>query len=139
MNRYAIIDNGIVTNIVAAEDPMDAGWIHNPPAKASIGWGYDGSKFIEPDKKAPASVKITKLAFRNRFTFAEKVAIETAAESDPTVRVLLKDQEAATFIDLARLDTQQGVQLLASKNLITTERAEAVLSLSVQPEEAFTG
>jgi hypothetical protein len=83
--------------------------------------------------------RITRLAFRNRFTFAEKVAIETAAESDATVRVLLKDQEAATFIDLARIDTQQGVQLLVSKNLITAQRASEILSLTIQAEEAFNG
>lgn len=139
MKRFAIIQNGTVTNIVVAEESMDAGWIQNPPAPVSVGWNYGGGKFTEPDKKDPSSVKITKLAFRNRFTFYEKVLIETAAEGDATVRVLLKDQEAATFIDLARLDTQQGVQLLVSKNLITTERADTVLSLSVQPEEAFNG
>ena len=85
------------------------------------------------------NTRVTRLAFRNRFTFAEKVAIETAAESDATVRVLLKDQEAATFIDLARLDTQQGVQLLVSKNLITAQRATEILSLTIQVEEAFNG
>lgn len=83
--------------------------------------------------------RITRLAFRNRFTFAEKVAIETAAESDATVRVLLKDQEAATFIDLARIDTQQGVQLLVSKSLITAQRATEILSLTIQAEETFNG
>jgi len=139
MKRFAIIENGAVTNIVVAEESMDAGWIQNPPASVSVGWNYGGGKFVAPDKKSPTSVKITKLAFRNRFTFSEKVLIETAAEGDATVRVLLKDQEAATFIDLARLDTQQGVQLLVSKNLITAERSDAILSISIQPEEAFNG
>ena len=83
--------------------------------------------------------RITRLAFRNRFTFSEKLAIETAAESDAAVRVLLKDQEAATFIDLARLDTQQGVQLLVSKGLITAQRAAEILSLTIHSEEAFNG
>lgn len=86
-----------------------------------------------------ASTKITKLAFRNRFTFAEKVAIETAAETDPAVRVLLKDQEAATFIDLSRRDTQDGVQLLASKTLLTPERAEEILGAPIQPDEIYRG
>ena len=85
------------------------------------------------------ATRITRLAFRNRFTFAEKVAIETAAETDAALRVLLKDQEAATFIDFSRQDTQQGVQLLVSKNLITASRAAEILSLTIQPEEAFKG
>ncbi len=83
------------------------------------------------------TTKLTRLAFRNRFTFAEKVAIETAAEGDATVRVLLKDQESATHIDLARPDTQQGVQLLVSKNLITSTRGAEILSLTIRPEEAI--
>ena len=96
------------------------------------------SYWAEPEAAA-ATTKLTKLAFRNRFTFAEKVAIETAAETDPVVRVLLKDQEAATFIDLSRQDTQDGVQLLASKALLTSERAEAILGAPIQPEETYRG
>ena len=91
----------------------------------------------EPAKEA--ETKITKLAFRNRFTFAEKVAIETAAEADPAVRVLLKDQEAATFIDLSRTDTQNGVQLLVTKSLLTAERADVILSLDINDTETFRG
>lgn len=87
----------------------------------------------------PAQTKITRLAFRNRFTFAEKVAIETAAETDAAVRVLLKDQESATFIDLFREDTQQGIQMLVDKALLNSARASEVLSLTIQPEEAFAG
>ena len=84
-------------------------------------------------------VRITKLAFRNRFMFAEKVAIEAAAETDPTVRVLLKDQDAATFIDLSRQDTIEGVLILVNKNLITEERANHILSLNIKPEETYRG
>lgn len=85
------------------------------------------------------SHKITRLAFRNRFTFEEKVAIETAAENDAVVRVLLKDQSEATYIDLARADTQQGTMLLVQKNLLTVERAEEILSLIVDQDEEFRG
>lgn len=88
---------------------------------------------------SPENNRITRLAFRNRFTFAEKVAIETAAENDAAVRVLLKDQEAATFIDLARQDTQQGVHLLVSKSLITAARAAEILSLNIQSSETYNG
>lgn len=85
------------------------------------------------------STKLTRLSFRNRFTFAEKVAIETAAETDVVVRVLLKDQSEATHIDLTRVDTQQGIQILVGKGLLTAERASEILSLNVQPEEEYRG
>lgn len=92
-----------------------------------------------PDISAPPTSKITRLSFRNRFTFAEKVAIETAAETDAVVRVLIKDQSEATYIDLNRVDTQQGTQLLVAKGLITAERASEILSLIVQPGEEYRG
>lgn len=87
----------------------------------------------------PSKPRMTRLAFRNRFTFEEKVAIETAAETDATVRVLLKDQSEATYIDLERADTQQGTMLLVQKGLITSERASEILSLDIQPDEEYRG
>ena len=79
--------------------------------------------------------KITRLAFRNRFTFAEKVAIETAAKTDVEVKVLLDDQSAATFIDLSRSDTIGGLDLLASKTLITLARKDEILNNPITQEE----
>jgi hypothetical protein len=79
--------------------------------------------------------KITKLAFRQRFTFAERVAIETEAETDASVRVMLKDQEAASFIDLSRQDTIDGVNALAAATLITEQRASEILNNPIQDIE----
>lgn len=107
----------------------------SPEPKA--GWLYDGSSFIEPSPEpAPDyGTRITRLAMRNRFTFQEKVAIETAAESSPSVRVWLKDLEVSTFIDLARPDTQAGVQQLETDGLIGSGRATEILNSPVQAEE----
>jgi hypothetical protein len=60
--KYAIIENGVVTNVVVAEADYAAqqGWIEcnavNP------GWKYDGTTFTEPDpvlapQPAPAPTK----------------------------------------------------------------------------------
>lgn len=102
-------------------------------------WIIKTHKPSQTSNVSRASAKLTRLAFRNRFTFAEKVAIETAAETDAALRVLLKDQSEATYIDLTRADTQQGVQLLVSKGLLTAERASEILSLNVQSDEEFRG
>lgn len=48
MNRYAIVENGTVTNIAVADEPLSAGWVLNPPAQVQIGWKYDGSTFLAP-------------------------------------------------------------------------------------------
>jgi hypothetical protein len=46
--RYAIIENGLVTNVVLADEAFAAeqGWVECPDA--GPGWTYDGSTFTEP-------------------------------------------------------------------------------------------
>jgi hypothetical protein len=48
-NRYAIIENGIVVNVVVADAEIAStnGWIACPDAGS--GWKYDGAAFVEPD------------------------------------------------------------------------------------------
>ena len=79
--------------------------------------------------------RITKLAFRNRFTFAEKVALEDAAKTDTEVKVLLDDQASATYIDLSRADTAAGVDLLVSKGLLTQQRRDEILNAPINDED----
>lgn len=52
MNRYAIIENGVVRNIVVGDAPLDSSWIENPPADVKIGCLYDGSEFTDPALEA---------------------------------------------------------------------------------------
>lgn len=85
------------------------------------------------------SMKITRLAFRNRFTMAEKAAMEIVALDDPsgtmearqaaaTLRALLKDLDNSRYIDLARTDLQQGVGFIMSLGIITAERYSEILT-----------
>lgn len=94
--------------------------------------------------------RITKLAFRNRFTKAEKAGIEFATLDDPTapiaqrqqaaaLRAGLKDQEQATFIDLDDEDTRTGVLTLEMVGLIASGRAVEILDAPVQDKERLTG
>lgn len=90
--------------------------------------------------------RITRLAFRNRFTAAEKIALEMAALDDPTapmaqrqqaaaIRVHLADVAASTFIDLAAQETRAGVLALEAGGLLTEGRALEILDAPVQPHE----
>jgi hypothetical protein len=94
---------------------------------------------------APAT-RITRLAFRNRFSQAEKVALELAALDDPAatlvqrqqaaaIRVHLADVSASTFIDLGRDDTRAGVQALETGGLIGVGRALEILDATVEAHE----
>lgn len=76
---------------------------------------------------------LTKLQFENRFTFDELVAIETASETNPGIRVLKSKQAKAEFIDLADENTILGVMFLQSVGLITQERVAEILATSVEP------
>lgn len=95
---------------------------------------------------APPGTRITRLAFRNRFSRNEKVALEMAALDDPTaqmakrqvaaaLRAHLADISAATFVDLQRADTRAGVQMLESLGLLAAGRAMEILDSVVQDEE----
>lgn len=94
---------------------------------------------------APAT-RITRMAFRNRFTQAEKVALELAALDDPAatlvqrqqaaaIRVHLANVSASTFIDLGRDDTRAGVQALETGGLIGVGRALEILDAPVEAHE----
>ena len=100
----------------------------------------DGVLTIHPD------TRITKLAFRNRFTSTEKVAIEFACLDDPAapmprrlqaaaLRANQEDLAAATFVDLLRPDTRAGVQMLEAAALLAEGRALEILDAQILPEE----
>lgn len=82
--------------------------------------------------------KITKLAFRNRFTPTEKVDMDLASIDNPSapiqirrqaalLRTILEDLRIATYIDLSRPDTRAGVQLLEQYQIIGVGRATIIL------------
>lgn len=92
--------------------------------------------------------KITRLAFRNRFTQTEKVTLELAAADNPaatmptrqlaaSLRARMADQRDATYVDLDRADTRAGVLALETYGLIAAGRALEILDATVTAEEAF--
>lgn len=62
MARYAIIEDGLVTNLVeaSAKFAKSQGWIACP--QAGIGWGWDGEQFLPPPapqtRLTPATVSM---------------------------------------------------------------------------------
>jgi hypothetical protein len=139
--KYEIIDNGMVVNTIIASQEFMA-----------ENFAPDAYR-VAPEPSAPAAMvfrHITKLAFRNRFTRAEKVAIEMASIDNPAasmaqrqqsaaLRADLKDQEGATFIDLDRADLRAGVQALEAAGLIAAGRALQILDAPLQEIEGVLG
>lgn len=87
----------------------------------------------------PIKRVLTRLAFRNRFTPAEKVALYTAAESSVQIKIYLDDLAAATFVDPERPDTIAGVQALETAGVIGAGRAAEILTAPVTDEEMWVG
>ena len=92
---------------------------------------------------------LSKLGFRNRFTAAEKAAIEFAAIDDPTaslparmgaaaVRATLADQRDAEFIDPTRPDTRQGAMAMEAYGLLDPGRALEILDAPILDHEQYT-
>lgn len=124
------------------------GKLYDAAASAAAGVPVFVDAPAQPLGESPR--RITKLAFRNRFTKAEKAGIEFAALDDPTAPIAqrqqaaalrsdLKDQEQATFIDLDDPDTRTGVLTLEAVGLIAAGRAVEILDAPVQDKERFAG
>lgn len=110
-------------------EPVTHRWLARPPAAP-----------------APQARRVSVLAFRRRFTAAERVAIEWAAvdradqpvaqrQQAAALRATLADQAAAKFIDLDDSDTVTGVQGLEAIGLIGPGRAAQILNNAIQTEE----
>ena len=130
-HRIEILDStGAVTNaIISTTDEAERQY----PGQ----WRLAAQQPDEPS--APAETRLTVRQFRQRFTLAEKAAIELAAIDTPAaaieqrqqaamLRAVLADQAAAAFIDLADPGTVEGVQLLVQAGLLTEPRGAEVLT-----------
>jgi hypothetical protein len=87
--------------------------------------------------------KITRLAFLNRFTDAEAVGIDLASAGATTeaasIRRIMSKINAATYIDLSRQDTIDGVNWLASLGLLDFDRASEILTSAITEVEIYKG
>ena len=145
----AIVNEWVVDQIVSLPDGTDiTSWIQdcqiaiditNMNPQPQIGWTFNGGFLVTNIASGPMSVKITKLAFRERFTMSELIAILQASETDYVLQVLEQNQMMATYVDLARTDTQAGVEYLVTKGLLTQPRAVAILTTPPTLTELYTG
>lgn len=144
----ALLKNGIVVEIADITEESNINYslysnvieIENLNPQPKIGWSFDGRELIPPHGEVTqTSMTITKLAYRQRFTTQELVAIYVAKESNPVLNVLLDNLSTATFIDLSRSDTYSGTMYLVQQNLLTLARAQEILTKLPTKEEIYKG
>ena len=131
--KYAIIENGIVTNVALAGAPMAANWIETETA--GIGWTYDNGVFTAPVIPTPPVIVdpcewlIDVGPFFDRFG-AAKLAVLTSA--DATVKAILQDIQVRKWIDLKRADVASSLAYVGTKvPAVDTTMQAAILNTPV--------
>lgn len=76
----------------------------------------------------PPTPPMSRLDFIKRLTFAERVAIETAAATDPEVRVVKESLKVANEIRVDDPEIIAGISLYVSKGLIAEPRIVEILA-----------
>jgi len=83
---------------------------------------------IDPTKlPAPVYPQFTSLQFLDLFTESEQLAIVTAANASPQVKLWYDRMLAAMFITLADPRTETGLTALVGAGLLTAERKAAIV------------
>lgn len=88
-----------------------------------------------PKKEAIELPHVTKLAFKQRMTTQERIAIRQAAQTDAIIYDFLDLVADSTFIDLERQDTIDGVNYLEANGHLEVGRAEEILTAPIQQIE----
>lgn len=107
--------------------------------KPQVGWEYKNGVFNIP-VGATVERRITKLAFMSRMRSTELGHIYTIANTQGhplqiNFQIFRDMLMAATFIDLARADTIANVGALVTAGILTTARAQEILTAPVQRHE----
>lgn len=149
--KYLFNDFGWYAGAIAGSDLPRATAIA-PPEHGNVPvigqpWpNWSGFEWVMANYTAPPAPpaptydwRISCLAFRNRFTQAEKVALYTARATNVAIDIYLDDVQAATYIDLSRADTQATVNWLEAEGFLAAGRANVILTTVPTQSEAFTG
>jgi hypothetical protein len=150
LDRWALINNNMVVNVICCGDPefiksLEPDYQHiellDTPEEQNVactGWGWDPetNTFIEPPPPSPPPIVevwiIPSLMFRNRFTFQEKVNITNAAKTDIVVQVFSEDLNANPTVNLQGEETIYAVNYLADTDVIQQDRVSVLLAPAYQ-------
>lgn len=116
MQRWAIIENGVVINVTQGEQ-LDQAWIECGD-EVGIGWTYDGTFHAPPAPPAPPPPSppvyewfIDLGPFYDRFG-AAKMAVLTSP--DAGIKAILADVNIRKWVDLQRADVAQALAYIGS-------------------------
>lgn len=140
----SIIKDGKVENIIVVDEESELlnenpEWVFigENSLGVGIGWSYDGSAFVPPPPPPPPPPRwvISKVAMISRFTSQEYLGVISAAKTDVEVQAWYDLFQATMRVDLKDQRIVDGINLLATKNLLTSERAAEILNTPAGPNE----
>jgi len=136
-NYVQLDDNNLVVGINQTTGTIDAAHMIEIAEYDTtlLGKKYENGVFVDGPVVVLPSI-ITKIAFLDRMTDAEFIAIINAAKTDAEVELWKTRFDNATTIDLndgSRVVA--GFPMLVTKGLLTQERATKILTDPIQPNE----
>lgn len=134
-----------VTDIPSVQDYYPDCVFVERVGEENTGGTYANGVFTPPSNwgGVASSTRITRLAFLNRFSDEEAVAIDLASQgatyNAAMMRRAQKRIDAASFIELTDSNTIAGVMTLESVGLLSQGRAAQILSADTQLHELYVG
>lgn len=156
---FATIENGVVANVIVADEWPDGINVTDLTPRPGIGWLYDGQDFTppaaepDPDPEPPTSPDgpgpfLSNYAFDMRYALPERIAIKRLADQrNPdgsytdtalAVQVNVERAQKAKFVNPQRAETRNGVMQFVALGVLTEARALEILDTPIQPFEAYT-
>lgn len=127
----AVIKNGIVTNMIVADEndinsiaipeglSVGIGW----KLSVGIGWNFDGQTFT-PSTTPPVKVylRYTYSGFIDALTREEAIAILVGAKTDPLLEMFIEIARARSSVNFNDVATRDSAPYLIQAGVLTTER-----------------
>ena len=134
--EFAIIDNGVVVNIIVAPEGWPTGInITTLDPKPGIGWTFDNGVFVappapepEPPGPTPTTPYMTQFGWLSRISQPKRTAIRNLGKTDAVIEDALFLFQIAGRIDVSLPETQQLVGYLQMLGVIDANDAAVLLA-----------
>lgn len=132
MRTLAIIEGGIVANVILADAWPGAIDVTDLAPRPGPGWTYDGQSFAPPAPSEPVvqtTTKMTHLGFIDRMLPDEWARFEGLLSQSAEARFAKAKFDVARDVDVARADVQTFAYTLRAVGvLLSDERVAALLA-----------
>jgi hypothetical protein len=128
MTQPAFFEHGLIKDIGTNMPEYPASMVAQVPDNAKVGWTWDGTTAVAPQLPimAPETIFAPR-DFMRLFTSAEQTALFTARRTTVQVDQFITLAMAGN-VDLTNAEVVADINALVPMNLLTVERAAAILA-----------